>query len=157
MPLYPANFPTPRVLVSDGGKQTAGIAGYESLITKSILAGQLATNGDSLRLLYVAEQANVNSCSYQITLGGSAVATHAAQTVAGVYEIHVTITRVTSTTGRIAYHLYYPSNAHYQPVTSALALTWANAQALNFNLATSVATTDATLHHASALYVPAVP
>ena len=44
-----------------------------------------------------------------------------------------------------------------EPVTSALALTWANTQVINFNLACATATTDATLYQATALYVPAVP
>ena len=42
-------------------------------------------------------------------------------------------------------------------MTSALALTWANTQVINFNLACATATTDATLYQATALYVPAVP
>ena len=157
MPLYPAGFPTPRVLVSYGNKQVAGTAGYEAVVAKTLVAGQMAANGDSLHLTYIAGQANTNSCSYQITLGGSAVATHAAQVVAGTYEIRAVITRLTATTGRISYNLFYPSNAHYQPVTSALALTWANTQALNFNLACSTATTDATLYQATCVYYPAVP
>lgn len=157
MPYYPPAVPVCSVLVSDANKQVSATVAYQAVVTKTLAAGQMATNGDSLHLTYIADQANTNSCSYQITLGGSAVATHAAQVTAGTYEIRATITRLTATTGRISYHLFYPSNAHYQPVTSALALTWANAQTLNFNLACATATTDATLYQATAIYVPAVP